>query len=433
MAPTGQQAFPAIIGRDEIIVATTRQIEETRKLVEYLITSFDVAAASFDTIIKPLIELENAQSGERAVIAGLKYFSPSPECQRVASEAEDTWRKFETSVNLDLYALLDAVRRKNENLCVESRKLLDRMLLEYEKSGYRQLDEAGLQDVRHRNQEIDCLQAEYHQNLRRPHDHVYFDKTDLAGLPDDLLAGAIKGERIAIGLNKHFTVMRSAHNPETRRRMQEGYHHQHRENITLFHKVVVLRDENAQALSFPSHAATKLSHRCVESLQWVEELIADLTSRLIHWSETESKQLLELKQRYLASHLDIEDHDRDQLMPWDYIYYSSLLQKEARVKHTKISEYFPLDHTLGAMLQMFGEFLELRFAPIAKKDLESFVWHKDVTGWTVWETRPEKNNSFVGYLFTDFSARPHKYRGNQSVNIQPVSTRSPRDPYGFYD
>jgi hypothetical protein len=36
-------------------------------------------------------------------------------------------------------------------------------------------------------------------------------------------------------------------------------------------------------------------------------------------------------------------------------------------------------------------------------------------------------------LFTDFSARPHKYRGNQSVNIQPVSTRSPRDPYGFYD
>jgi metallopeptidase MepB len=157
MAHNGQQSFPAIIRRDEIMVATIRQIEETRKLVEYMTTSFDVSAASFKTIVRPLIELENAQSGERAVIAGLKYFSPSLKCQRVVSEAEDMWRKFETSVNIDLHALLDAVRSKNEDLCAESRKLLNRILLEYEESGYGQLDEAGLQGVSTRKRQTERL------------------------------------------------------------------------------------------------------------------------------------------------------------------------------------------------------------------------------------------------------------------------------------
>jgi hypothetical protein len=103
-----------------------------------------VTTASFETIVKPLVTLGYAQSGRRAAIAALKYLSPSLECQRVASKAEDIWRKFETSVNFDLYALLDAVRRKNENLYVESRKLLDRMLLQYKESGYGQLKGAGL-------------------------------------------------------------------------------------------------------------------------------------------------------------------------------------------------------------------------------------------------------------------------------------------------
>ena len=78
------------------------------------------------------------------------------------------------------------------------------------------------------------------------------------------------------------------------------------------------------------------------------------------------------------------------------------------------------------MLQIFGDFLELRFAPIAREDLRGFVWHKDVTCWTAWDTRPEQNNQFVGYLFFDVLARPYKYRGNQSVNIQPVGLRASR-------
>jgi hypothetical protein len=113
---------------DEMMTSTIRQIEETRKLIENTTKSIEVSNASFKTVVKPLVELENAQAGERAVKAGLKYFSPSLACQQMASKAENTWREFETLVNLDLYALLDAVRHRKEDLCIGSSKLLDKML-----------------------------------------------------------------------------------------------------------------------------------------------------------------------------------------------------------------------------------------------------------------------------------------------------------------
>lgn len=65
------------------MTATIRQIEETRKLIANITKSIDLSHASFNTVVKPLVELENAQAGERAAIVGLKYFSPSLECQQM--------------------------------------------------------------------------------------------------------------------------------------------------------------------------------------------------------------------------------------------------------------------------------------------------------------------------------------------------------------
>lgn len=406
MAQINAQPLPKMFDKSEIMTTTTRQIEETRKLIEDITKSIDVSNASFKTVVEPIIDLENAQSSERAMIAGLKYFSPSLECQQMVSKAEDTWREFESLVNLDLYALLVAVRHRIEHLCTESSKLLDKLLLEYEENGYGRLHEAGLQRVLHRKSDIERLEAEYHQNLRQRVGHECFDRAELSGLPEELLTPVNEDGKIAVGHNRQFTVMKSVHNPQTRQRMQEACHRQHAENVRLFHGVIVPRDENARELGYPSHAATRLPHRTVESLEWVEQLIATLASDLIPWSRMEAEQLLELKQRHLASHPDILDQNPDELMPWDYTYYSSLLQKEAQIKHTEISEYFPLEHTINTMLQIFGDFLELRFTPIAKEDLRGFVWHEDVTGWTAWERNPDKDNQFVGHLFFDVLARP---------------------------
>jgi len=222
MAQINAQPLPKMFDKSEIMTTTTRQIKETRKLIEDITKSIDVSNASFKTVVKSLIDLENAQSGERAMIAGLKYFSPSLECQQLVSKAEDQWREFESLVNLDLYVLLVAVRHEKEDLCIESSKLLDTLLLEYEENGYGRLHEVGLQRVLDWRRDIERLQAEYHQNLRQQVGHECFDRAELLGLPEELLTPANEDGRIAISLEDELTAM-SMHYTRTKPAYMEAW------------------------------------------------------------------------------------------------------------------------------------------------------------------------------------------------------------------
>lgn len=58
--------------------------------------------------------------------------------------------------------------------------------------------------------------------------------------------------------------------------------------------------------------------------------------------------------------------------------------------------------------------------PPPRDERTATVWHPDVEGWAVWDARLEHDGAFLGYLFVDLLERPHKYRGNQSVNLRPV-------------
>ena len=73
------------------------------------------------------------------------------------------------------------------------------------------------------------------------------------------------------------------------------------------------------------------------------------------------------------------------------------------------------------MLDIFADCLQLRFEPIPREDLNALIWHEDVEGWVVSNERLESKGNFMGFLFTDLLGRPNTYKGNQSVNLQPVS------------
>lgn len=100
--------------------------------------------------------------------------------------------------------------------------------------------------------------------------------------------------------------------------------------------------------------------------------------------------------------------------------YSGILNKEVQADNAEIAEYFPLRHTVSAMLDIFADCLQLRFEPIPKEELRESLWHEDVEAWVVSDERLESKGDFIGFLFADLLSRPNKYKGNQSVNLQPV-------------
>jgi metallopeptidase MepB len=94
-----------------------------------------------------------------------------------------------------------------------------------------------------------------------------------------------------------------------------------------------------------------------------------------------------------------------------------------RLDFAAVAEYFPLRHTVSAMMALVADCLQLRFTPVSAAVLKEAkaIWHPDVEVWSVWEYRPDSEGDFIGYLYADLISRPNKYKGNQSVNLQRVS------------
>jgi metallopeptidase MepB len=130
--------------------------------------------------------------------------------------------------------------------------------------------------------------------------------------------------------------------------------------------------------------------------------------------------LQERKRAYLVKNTDYPQEYPDTMPPWDYAYYTRLLLEDLQVEHTKISEYFPLQSTVSAMLEIFARILQLRFVPVPPEAIIGSQWHEDVEAWSVWDERVVSKGNFVGYLYADLLWRPNKHQGSQNVNLQCV-------------
>jgi metallopeptidase MepB len=154
-----------------------------------------------------------------------------------------------------------------------------------------------------------------------------------------------------------------------------------------------------------------LENRAVKTTTWVNNFLDDLEQRLLPWGRREMQSLLTRR------HLDIPESG-DSMPPWDYDYYSRLALEDLHLQHDEIAEYFPLLHTVSAMLEIFASCLQLRFIKLNADVLVGSIWHEDVQAWSVWDEREGSKGDFVGYLYADLLWRPNKHPGSQNANLQ---------------
>lgn len=413
--------LPHILSHDEIMPTMHRMIDDHRSLVDSLIATVKVSDASFDNVVRPIVELENAQSGRHAIIDALKYCSPSQECQDKVEEAQDLWGRYMSRPRETLFWLIKAAKDKVDGskegagiADTESRKVLDRMLVEFEEYGFGILGDQEIAQRAARMQKIEKLSAEFDRNLRQSQTGELFAPEEMDGLPArDRKPPNADGMEM-YDSRQHMTIMRTVHSADTRRKMMEAHYRRHSENIPIFREIILLRDINAREVGSASHAATRLPYRVAESVQWVEDLINSVSEVLVPLGRAQYERVAEMKNRH-------EGPYERTLEAWDYLYYSNMLNTDASPANAAdMSEYFPLMHTMNSMVGLFGSLVQLQFERIPDHLLQDWVWHPSVFGWYVWDNRAKTRGDFVGYLFADVIAREYKYRGNQSVNLQPV-------------
>ncbi|RKL19712.1 hypothetical protein BFJ68_g3191 [Fusarium oxysporum] len=379
------QPLPRLIPADQILPIMKRIVGQYETVRENIIESVD---------------------GDIAIIAMLRYSSPDP--------ASHFW------------PLLKAVKEACQEISLhfEARKYLDKLFLEFKQFGHGTLQPVQIHEYLERRNYIDGMRRKYNQRIREDAGGLWFSLDELAGVKKHDL------DRFGKDPEKHdmrfvrfsaadsLVVYRNASKSATRKRMYVGKVNNLSQNAKLFEKIVVERDLNARLVGYESHATYRLEKRLMKTPAQVESLLADLHDRLLARGQHDMKLLMDLKRKESRESAKITEYDVNAIFPWDYWYYARLAEQHLHVDPEQVAEYFPIQHVISVMLEMFSGFLQLRFCPISQEQLDGSAWHDDVRAYAVWDGREASKGRFIGYLYMDLLSRDNKYKGNQNVNLQ---------------
>ncbi|TDZ15673.1 Saccharolysin [Colletotrichum orbiculare MAFF 240422] len=414
------QALQSILKADEIISTVKSILAEQTAVRAHIANSITPSQATFANTVAPCMAVDDKTQGVSGVCGMLRYSGPDEDTRRAVRAAHGLWdaASAERLASRKFFQLLDAVRRRadagEEELGHEERKVLEDLWGDYRLAGHGTLNGDEIAVFLERRRRVEEVKVEIQENLKKQEAVTWFAEKELEGVSEeDMKRWEAKdgGRVVLLARASYDAVMKYAHDEDVRRRMFVAYENRYEKNVALYKSLLILRDENARLLGYGSHADLRVEKRTAPSVEWVQEFMERLGEELLPRGRREVERLRDRKSKHLGE-------DGVEMMPWDFAYYTRLLENEADVDHGLIAEYFPLQHTLSSMLGLFTEFLGLEFVPVPEGELEGKLWADDIVVWSVWEGREERKGEFVGYLYADVLWREGKYRGNCNVNLQ---------------
>lgn len=161
-------------------------------------------------------------------------------------------------------------------------------------------------------------------------------------------------------------------------------------------KIIKLREERAHLLGFKNHAAFVLEERMAKDSETVQTFLQDLLKPA---KDAAQKEVDEIKK--FAWEIDKIDN----IMPWDWPYYSEKLkEKKYSFSEEELRPYFKIENVVEGVFEHARRLYDLKF--LESKEIP--VYHEDVRVYEVFE---ESTNKYIGLLYTDFFPRETKRNG----------------------
>ncbi|KAM4063784.1 peptidase family M3 domain-containing protein [Hirsutella rhossiliensis] len=388
---------------------------ETHDRVSRQVTPED---ARFDNVILPLVHGDNSRIHHGRTLDLYDLLSSDADVQEAASKARARLDQFalESGLRQDLYQLVGPVKTQLDNLDDESQHLVRQMCQSFVRSGTC-LPLSAQDRLKEINARINTVKSEFKKNLlqSRTSGGVCFTHEELHGVPDDNLSrlprGKVEdGDQDKLLVTSPALVMRHAKRGETRRRCEMESHNRIPQNVPLFKAVVVLRDEAARLLGYPSHAAFRIETKLARDPDTVNSFLQQLSSRLSITGKSEVEELRRVND--------------DNVYLWDLHYYQAMLrEKEFSIDQKAVSEYFCLEPTVSGLLGIFEHLFGLTFVELSTS--ECGAWSDDVQLLGVWNS--DRDNAFLGYLYLDMFERDAKAGIQSALNVVPGYRRQTGD------
>ncbi|KAI1911702.1 metalloendopeptidase [Ophidiomyces ophidiicola] len=441
MAPshlrTPPQAPPLFTGTPSSVVENTKRlIARSRKVQDDVVGNVTLDTATFEQVLRPLATDENVMALESHILGFYQSVSTDAKLRDASTEAEKLMDDFgiESAMREDLFKLVDAVLKKSEKLDPESKRLLEKEHKDYIRNGLGLPVGPKRDRFKEIKKRLSQISIEFQKNLNEENGGLWLTKEELNGVPDDVVSGLKKGDGDNTGklfltfkYPDLFPVMKYATNAEVRKQVSIANENKCNQNVPLFKEAIILRDEAARLLGYANHAAFRIEDKMAKTPETVNTFLGGLRKKLESGGLAEIEKLKLLKAEDLKSRNPSQVPDGHYFL-WDHRFYDRMmLEKDYRLDHQQIAEYFPLQVTIRGMLKIFEEIFGLVFVEIEGEERnklsetgkgDDIVWHKDVQVFSVWDDEGE-GNGFVGYLYLDLFPREGKYGHAANFNLQP--------------
>ena len=311
----------------------------------------------------------------------------------------------------ELYAQVAAARRSGT-----ARDAFDRQLTAYwmdtlKRSG------AGLAAPQRTefvklSKQLNDLQNRYAENLGNDATKISITAAQTQSLPPDFVAKLVKNAdgtyNVPVGESTTKPFMQNERDESARKTFFIAYNSREADaNTPLLEQAIDVRDRLAHLLGYQTWAAYQLSDRLAKTPARVFSFLNDLDAKLLPKAREEIATLTTLKAKQTGD-------PSATLQPWDIAYYDNQLNKtQYAVDNNAIRQYFPVRHTIDAVLGIYHRLLGVTFTAVSKTD----AWNPDVLEYRVSDT---KTRRFLGTTYFDLYPRPGKYKHFANFGILPV-------------
>jgi peptidyl-dipeptidase Dcp len=334
----------------------------------------------------------------------------NPELQEVILKLTEITTTFwnDIALNSNLFSQVKKVYENKNKLNLdtpEKTTLLEETYTFFTRNGALLNDEEK-QKLRDIDLQISNLSQKFSQNILAENNNyklVITDKTDLAGLPDSIIAQYQSQDNpnqwiVDLSYPSYIPFMQYAQNRALRKELFMAYNtrgaqNNQYDNREILKQIATLRQERAKLLGYETHADYVLEKRMLQTPAQVEDLLNQLLDKAIIQAKDE-----------IADVSQFAKPEIDELRAYDYAYYAEKIkQSKYNFDEEKIRQYFSLNQVLAGVFNIATQLYGIQF--IKRTDIP--VYNSEVEVYEV----EEANGDHIGILYLDFHPRPGKKSG----------------------
>lgn len=399
-----------LFATEQVVDHITQLLEEAKRDLKNIEDSQEI---TYDSILGRLDRLGENLESCLTVYSQLESLLGTSELREAMRQAQPQVSAFYATIpfstalyqKLKALASSDSMQERSES----EQRYLEQTLLSFQRNGAEASTETKV-----RLEEIERQLAELTMNFAKnvveetdEFEWVCANQDRLTGLPESALASAaqsakakdLEGYRFTLQGPSYIAIMTYCDDRSLREHFYRAYATRacslKRNNQTLIHNILSLRQEKASLLGYKDVSDLFLASRMVKNGHKAREFVNELIEKTLEFSEKEHQSLVNFAQEHLSW--------TDDIQAWDVSYIAEKQKKiECGFDAEILKPYFEVQSVMKGMFTIVEQLYQVQVEPIDHIS----TWHPDVMTFAL-----KENGETLGIFYADLFPREGKQGG----------------------